>query len=79
MQWLVFRNDGLYTAEGYSTRAAKAGAEGRALGEGEFWDRFDPQRPLQRRKVFVIKCLREASRGSHLPQPFLPPLKRASC
>ncbi len=59
MQWLVFRNDGLVTAEQYAMRAAVAGAKGEALGEGEFWDRFDKTRPLQRRKIFVLKCLRE--------------------
>ena len=59
MQWLVFRNSGLVSAEQYALKAADAGAEGKALGEGEFWDRFDSQRPLQRRKVFVLKCLRE--------------------
>ena len=59
MQWLVFRNSGLVTAEQYALRAADAGAQGKALGEGEFWDRFDNQRPLQRRRIFVLKCLRE--------------------
>lgn len=62
-QWLVFRNDGIVTAAEYAGRAAQAGAAGEAVGEQEFWDRFDTARPLQRRKVFLIKILRQVLEG----------------
>lgn len=54
-QWLLFRNDGVATAADYCQVAAAAGAKGEALGEGEFWDKWDAARPLQRRKVFILK------------------------
>eukprot|EP00873_Tetraselmis_striata_P006732 jgi/Tetstr1/426996/TSEL_017203.t1 len=50
-QWLVFRNDGLTTAAAYAVRAAEAGKEDRALGEGEVWDMFDKSRPIARRQM----------------------------
>eukprot|EP00192_Tetraselmis_astigmatica_P011306 CAMPEP_0117664572 /NCGR_PEP_ID=MMETSP0804-20121206/9300_1 /TAXON_ID=1074897 /ORGANISM="Tetraselmis astigmatica, Strain CCMP880" /LENGTH=367 /DNA_ID=CAMNT_0005471831 /DNA_START=247 /DNA_END=1350 /DNA_ORIENTATION=- len=62
-QWLVFRNDGTTSAEVYANKAAQAGAKGEAVGEGEFWDRFDSERPLKRRKIFVLKCLRQMLQG----------------
>lgn len=68
-QWLVFRNDGLTTAAAYAVRAAEAGKEDRALGEGEVWDMFDKSRPIARRQVFVLKCIKEAS-------PPLPPFNQ---
>jgi len=62
-QWLVLRNDGVYTADQYAQQAAQAFAEARAVGEGEFWDRMSPERPLLRRRVMVTRVLRGALRG----------------
>eukprot|EP00191_Tetraselmis_sp_GSL018_P005168 CAMPEP_0177620438 /NCGR_PEP_ID=MMETSP0419_2-20121207/26903_1 /TAXON_ID=582737 /ORGANISM="Tetraselmis sp., Strain GSL018" /LENGTH=416 /DNA_ID=CAMNT_0019119991 /DNA_START=173 /DNA_END=1421 /DNA_ORIENTATION=- len=62
-QWLVFRNDGLASAESYCAKATQASADGRAVGEGEFWDRFDASRPIRRRKIFILKCIREMLTG----------------
>jgi len=64
-QWLVFRGgrDGTVTLEQYCKMAASARAQGQAVGEGEAWDRFDPQKPLRRRQAFMIKGLRGAFQG----------------
>jgi hypothetical protein len=62
-QWLVFRDDGRITAADYAKEAAQATAEGRALGEWEFWDRFDKSRPIQRRRLFITKLLRGTFKG----------------
>ncbi|CAM6041541.1 unnamed protein product [Sphagnum compactum] len=62
-QWLVFRDDGRITAADYAKEAAQATAEGRAVGEWEFWDRFDKSRPIQRRRQFITKLLRGTFKG----------------
>ncbi|KAH8970055.1 hypothetical protein BDL97_02G067000 [Sphagnum fallax] len=62
-QWLVFRDDGRITAADYAKEAAQATAEGRAVGEWEFWDRFDKSRPIQRRWHFITKLLRGTFKG----------------
>ncbi|GLJ11931.1 hypothetical protein SUGI_0180460 [Cryptomeria japonica] len=62
-QWLVFRDDGKSTAANYATIAREATTEGRAVGEWEFWDRFNRDLPIKRRQVFIIKLLRGAFNG----------------
>ncbi|KAJ7563759.1 hypothetical protein O6H91_03G125100 [Diphasiastrum complanatum] len=62
-QWLVFRDDGRITAANYAKAASEATAEGRAVGEWDFWDQFDPSRPIQRRRVFITKLLRGTFTG----------------
>ncbi len=62
-QWLVFRDDGRITAADYAKEAAQVTAEGRAVGEWEFWDRFDKSRPIQRRRHFITKLLRGTFKG----------------
>jgi hypothetical protein len=59
LQWLVFRNDGLTTAAAYASMAAEAGARQRAVGSGELMDRLNPARPLARRRLFVLRLLRQ--------------------
>jgi hypothetical protein len=59
----VFRDDGKVTAADYAKMAAEATTEGRAVGEWDFWDRFDKSRPIQRRLVFITKLLRGAFQG----------------
>jgi hypothetical protein len=54
-QWLLFENRGIVSAAQYAAAAAEASAAGKAVGDGEFWDRFDAERPLRRRRVFVTK------------------------
>ncbi|KAG0618596.1 hypothetical protein M758_4G076500 [Ceratodon purpureus] len=62
-QWLVFRDDGKVTAADYAKLAAEATSEGRAVGEWDFWDRFDKSRPIHRRLMFITKLLRGAFLG----------------
>lgn len=62
-QWLVFKNDGVLTAADYATAAAGASAAGAALGDGEFWDRFDTSRVFRRRHAFIVSALRQAMCG----------------
>ena len=35
----------------------------RQVGEGEFFDRWEPDRPLARRRAFVTRALRQALQG----------------
>ena len=58
MQWLVLRDDGTITAAAYAKLAAAATDAGAAVGEWEFFDRFDRQRPLERRQRFLVRLLR---------------------
>lgn len=62
-QWLVFRDDGKVTAVDYAKMAADATTEGRAVGEWEFWDRFDKTRPILRRLIYITKLLRGTFEG----------------
>eukprot|EP01018_Ginkgo_biloba_P005519 Gb_15365 [translate_table: standard] len=62
-QWLVFRDDGKLTAANYAKAASEATTEGRAVGEWNFWDRFDRNQPIKRRQIFLIKLLRGAVAG----------------
>lgn len=62
-QWLVLRDDGRITAANYAKAASEATTEGRAVGEWEFWDRFDRSQPIKRRQIFIIKLLRGAFTG----------------
>ena len=63
VQWLVFRDDGRLTAANYAKSASEATTEGRAVGEWEFWDRFDRNQPIKRRQIFIIRLLRGAFTG----------------
>ena len=55
-QWVVFKTDGIANAAEYAGIAAEAGANGQAVGEGQFWDTWDKSRPLRGRKLFLIKA-----------------------
>lgn len=61
--WLVFRDDGTETAAQYASRAAAATSQGKAVGEGEFWDRLDPLRPLARRGRMIRNIGRQTIEG----------------
>lgn len=62
-RWLVFRDDGTETAARYASRAANATSRGMAVGEGEFWDRLDPLRPLSRRGRMIRNIARKTMDG----------------
>lgn len=54
----MFRDDGQFTAADYAKAASTATTEGRAVGDWEFLDLFDFNRPISRRYIFIIKLLR---------------------
>jgi len=58
-QWLVFRNDGTTTAAAYAQEAAAATAAGHAIGSSNFLDRMDRDKPLARRRAFVLRIMRQ--------------------
>ena len=62
-QWLVFKNDGVLTAADYASAAAGASQAGSAIGDGEFWDRFDTVRVFRRRHAYIVSALRQAMCG----------------
>ncbi|XP_077237669.1 protein kinase superfamily protein [Tasmannia lanceolata] len=62
-QWLAFRNDGKYSAADYAKVTSEGMAKDRALGEQKFWNPFDLEQKLKRRRYFVIKLLRGAISG----------------
>ncbi|MCO5546723.1 hypothetical protein L7F22_000159 [Adiantum nelumboides] len=62
-QWLVFRDDGQATAADYAKAAGQATTERRAVGDWEFLDYLDYNRPIKRRYIFIIKLLRGAFSG----------------
>ncbi|XP_043694932.1 uncharacterized protein LOC122645675 isoform X1 [Telopea speciosissima] len=62
-QWLAFRNDGIYSAGDYAKVKSEAVSKDRNLGEQKFWNRFDEEQTIKRRRFFVIKLLRGAVSG----------------
>lgn len=59
-RWLLFHDAGATSAAEWAKSAAQATADGAAVGEGEFWDRFDATMPIKRRKIFIVKVRRDA-------------------
>lgn len=59
MQWLVFRRDGSETGAAWAQKAAEATATNSSIGDGDFFDIFEPQRRLQRRQAFICSILRQ--------------------
>ncbi|KAH7424410.1 hypothetical protein KP509_11G007400 [Ceratopteris richardii] len=57
-QWLVFQDRGQLTAADYAKAAGLATTDRRAVGNWEFLDYLDYSRPIQRRRIFIIKMLR---------------------
>ena len=65
-QWLVFRNDGTITAAAYAQEAAVATLAGRAVGQPNFFDRLDRNKPLARRRAFVVRIMRQTMQARSL-------------
>lgn len=59
----MFRDEGQATAADYAKAASVATAERRAVGDWEFFDFLDYNRPINRRYIFIIKLLRGAFDG----------------
>ena len=62
-RWLAFRNDGSLSAAGYAAAAARAGADGRALGVRGTLVRGRADAVLRSRRACVLRTLRGALQG----------------
>ncbi|XP_020529021.1 uncharacterized protein LOC18443803 isoform X4 [Amborella trichopoda] len=62
-QWLAFRNDGNFSAADYGNITSEALSRNRSQGEAKFWNPFDVDITIKRRRIFVIKILRGAING----------------
>ncbi|XP_052179288.1 uncharacterized protein LOC127792732 isoform X2 [Diospyros lotus] len=62
-QWLALRNDGKYSAADYAKVTSEKMSKDRALGEKKFWNPFEQEQSIKRRRYFVIKLLHGALCG----------------
>lgn len=62
-QWLAFRNNGQYSAADYAKAKSEAISKDRALGEPKFWNPFEWEQKIKRRRIFVVKLLCGAING----------------
>ncbi|GMH09117.1 hypothetical protein Nepgr_010957 [Nepenthes gracilis] len=62
-QWLAFRNDGRYSAADYAKIAGEKMTNNRAPGEQRFWNPFQEEQTIKRRRHFVIKLLQGIMNG----------------
>lgn len=62
-QWLAFRNDGKYSAADYAKVTSEKNSKDPAKGEHKFWNPFEQEEKLKRRRFFVIKVLNGAMNG----------------
>lgn len=63
LQWLAFRDDGKYSAADYAKVMSETISKNLAKGEQKFWNPFDQEQKLKRRRFFVIKLLNGAMNG----------------
>lgn len=62
-QWLAFRNDGKYCATDYAKASSEKLSKNRALGEEKFWNPFEEEQFIKRKRYFIIKLLQGALCG----------------
>ncbi|KAA8540149.1 hypothetical protein F0562_026841 [Nyssa sinensis] len=62
-QWLAFRNDGKYSAADYAKVTSEKMFKKGPLGEQKFWNPFEEELTIKRRRYFVIKLLQGAICG----------------
>ncbi|XP_074311720.1 uncharacterized protein LOC141647441 [Silene latifolia] len=62
-QWLAFRDDGRYSAADYAKFASEKLARNQALEPQSFWNPFDRDQMIKRRRYFVTKILQGISGG----------------
>ncbi|KAM7499879.1 hypothetical protein LguiA_024293 [Lonicera macranthoides] len=62
-QWLAFRNHGKYSAADYAKVTSEKMSKNRALGEQAYWNPFEKEQSIKRRRYFVIKLLHGALCG----------------
>ncbi|KAD0351775.1 hypothetical protein E3N88_44413 [Mikania micrantha] len=62
-QWLAFRNDGKYSAADYAKASSEKISRNRALGEQNFWNPFENESNIKRKRSFIIKILQGVLSG----------------
>ncbi|GFQ03367.1 hypothetical protein PHJA_002480500 [Phtheirospermum japonicum] len=62
-QWLAFRYDGKYTAADYAKVASEKMLKYRDLGGQKFWNPFEKDETIKRRRYYVTKLLQGAIGG----------------
>eukprot|EP00252_Welwitschia_mirabilis_P020156 TRINITY_DN4877_c0_g1_i2.p1 TRINITY_DN4877_c0_g1~~TRINITY_DN4877_c0_g1_i2.p1 ORF type:complete len:282 (-),score=56.99 TRINITY_DN4877_c0_g1_i2:472-1317(-) len=62
-QWLVFRDNGRFTADRYAKLASEATTKGSTVGGWELWDIFDKKQIIRKRCAFIIKLLQGVFTG----------------
>ncbi|XP_008800103.2 uncharacterized protein LOC103714586 [Phoenix dactylifera] len=62
-QWLAFRDDGKYSSADYAKVTSETISKNLVKGEQKFWNPFDQELKLKRRRFFIIKLLNGAMNG----------------
>ncbi|KAL8538356.1 hypothetical protein ACS0TY_000373 [Phlomoides rotata] len=62
-QWLAFRNDGKYTAADYTKFASEKMSKYSEVGGQKFWNPFEKDETIKRRRYFVTKLLQGVISG----------------
>ncbi|XP_020085010.1 uncharacterized protein LOC109707893 [Ananas comosus] len=62
-QWLIFRNDGKYSAADYAKIASEDVSKDLLQKDQKFWNPFDKGQKVKRRRFFVLKLLNGAMNG----------------
>ncbi|KAL3524538.1 hypothetical protein ACH5RR_017372 [Cinchona calisaya] len=62
-QWLAFRNDGIYSAADYARVTSEKLLKVPNQGDQKFWNPFEKDQTLKRRRYFVTKLLQGTIRG----------------
>lgn len=62
-QWLAFRNDGVYSAADYAKIMSERLLKFRDQGQQNFWNPYERDQTIKRRRRFVVKLLQGAMRG----------------
>ncbi|KAI3793830.1 hypothetical protein L1987_36453 [Smallanthus sonchifolius] len=62
-QWLAFRNDGKYSAADYAKVSSEKLSRNRAPGEQRFWNPFEEETDIKRKRSFIIKLLQGVLSG----------------
>lgn len=62
-QWLAFRNDGKYSAADYAKVSSEKLSKNRAPGQQKYWNPFEEEQYIKRKRSFIIKLLQGALCG----------------
>lgn len=63
LQWLAFKNDGKYTAADYTKFASEKMSKYSEVGGQKFWNPFEKDETIKRRRYFVTKLLQGVISG----------------